>query len=179
MKCMNEDCDNKLIGRQKTYCSDKCRKAQTRTLKSDKSKSNSKPEQGVTEAKLVGGYVIPCVTPKRGKARQKALPELKGIISVDVKDGVATAVTAQLHKDKTMTITQVSQEPTTKPNGEYILTNSRRGKNIKCFEGRRKDYDLLESWAESSGTEYQRRLGILARYYRDKGFSLERYLGVA
>lgn len=30
-KCMNKECDNELTGRQKTYCSDKCRKAQSRT----------------------------------------------------------------------------------------------------------------------------------------------------
>ena len=31
MQCMNDKCSNELTGRQKTYCSDKCRKAQTRT----------------------------------------------------------------------------------------------------------------------------------------------------
>lgn len=38
MQCMNENCDNELIGRQKTYCSDKCRKAQSRTDESRTSK---------------------------------------------------------------------------------------------------------------------------------------------
>ena len=34
------------------------------------------------------------------------------------------------------------------------------------FEDRRKDYDLLESWADGKGSEQQRRYGQLARHYR-------------
>ena len=36
------------------------------------------------------------------------------------------------------------------------------------FAGRRKDYELLESWAEGSGTEQQQSMGKLARNYRYK-----------
>ena len=45
------------------------------------------------------------------------------------------------------------------------------------FEGRRKDYELLESWANGNGTEYQRRLGVLARAYRPLDFIMTSYLG--
>ncbi len=45
------------------------------------------------------------------------------------------------------------------------------------FEGRRKDYDLLESWANGNGSEYQRRLGMLARVYRPLDFIVTSYLG--
>ena len=31
MKCMNNSCENELIGKQQTFCSDRCRKAATRT----------------------------------------------------------------------------------------------------------------------------------------------------
>jgi len=33
MKCLNDNCDNVLTGRQRTFCSDKCRKAISRTNK--------------------------------------------------------------------------------------------------------------------------------------------------
>ena len=45
------------------------------------------------------------------------------------------------------------------------------------FEGRRRDYDLLESWANGNGSEYQRRLGMLARTYRPLDFIVTSYLG--
>ena len=45
------------------------------------------------------------------------------------------------------------------------------------FEGRRKDYELLESWANGNGTEYQRQLGVLARAYRPLDFIVTSYLG--
>ena len=91
MKCMNDQCGNELIGRQKTYCSDKCRMTQSRTDKSNKPNPNTKPEQVIIDA---------C-----GKAHP-----------IDL-------------------------------------------------EGRRRDYELLESWARGEGNEYQRRLGQLARHY--------------
>lgn len=34
------------------------------------------------------------------------------------------------------------------------------------YEGRRKDFDLLESWADGNGTEWQCLMGTLARHYR-------------
>ena len=34
MKCLNELCSNVLTGRQRTFCSDKCRKAVSRTKRS-------------------------------------------------------------------------------------------------------------------------------------------------
>lgn len=85
MECMNENCSNELAGRQKTYCSDRCRKAQSRT--------EAKPDQSRT-------LVDAC-----GK-----------IHPID-------------------------------------------------FEGRRKDREVLESWAKGEGTDYQRSLGILAMKY--------------
>ena len=45
------------------------------------------------------------------------------------------------------------------------------------FEGRRRDYELLESWANGNGTEYQRRLGMTARDYRPLDFIVTSYLG--
>lgn len=104
MKCMNESCSNELSGRQKTYCSDKCRMVQTRTDKVEQ----AKPEQ------------------------------------------------------QTRTITDACGK-------EHPID----------YEGRRKDYELLESWAEGEGTEYQRRLGMLARHYRPLDFIVTNYLRVA
>ncbi len=43
MKCKN--CDNELTGRQRNHCSDRCRKALSRTNKSDISKSDTKVGQ--------------------------------------------------------------------------------------------------------------------------------------
>lgn len=37
MKCRHDSCENELIGKQRTYCSDRCRKAESRATKSDKS----------------------------------------------------------------------------------------------------------------------------------------------
>ena len=34
------------------------------------------------------------------------------------------------------------------------------------YEGRRKCYELLESWAKGKGTEHHRHIGLLARHYR-------------
>ena len=52
MQCMSDKCSNELAGRQKTFCSDKCRMAQSRTSKTHEdgsgcSKSN-KPEQSTS-----------------------------------------------------------------------------------------------------------------------------------
>ncbi len=44
MECINDQCSNVLTGRQKTYCSDKCRMQQTRT-NPNTNNPNSKPEQ--------------------------------------------------------------------------------------------------------------------------------------
>lgn len=35
------------------------------------------------------------------------------------------------------------------------------------FETRRKNHELLESWANEEGSEWQRRLGELARFYQN------------
>ncbi len=43
------------------------------------------------------------------------------------------------------------------------------------FTGRRKDYELLESWANGNGSESQQRLGALARQYRV--VDVQEYLG--
>lgn len=100
MKCMNKECDNELTGRQRTYCSDRCRKAQTRT------------ETRTNESQV-----------------------------------------------QTRTITDAC-------GNEHPIDS----------EGRRNNYDLLESWADGQGTEQRRRYGGLARCYRDKDFDLDRYL---
>ena len=48
------------------------------------------------------------------------------------------------------------------------------------YEGRRKDYEMLERWANSEGTEQQRRYGLLARHYRMMArVDVDRFLGVA
>jgi len=58
MKCMNEHCNNELSGRQKQFCSDKCRmqhkrqsepeqESKVEQVKPEQSKVEHKPEQGV------------------------------------------------------------------------------------------------------------------------------------
>ena len=56
------------------------------------------------------------------------------------------------------------------------VTDACGNKHPIDYEGRRRDYDLLESWAEGKGTMYQQRLGILSRRYsRSKELGI--YLG--
>ena len=61
MKCMNVECSNELTGRQKTYCSDKCRMAQSRTAKVEQ----TKPEQAnpnsitLTESDTLSSMALP------------------------------------------------------------------------------------------------------------------------
>ncbi|KKL63641.1 hypothetical protein LCGC14_2173060 [marine sediment metagenome] len=43
------------------------------------------------------------------------------------------------------------------------------------FQGRRDDYELLESWVNGNGSESQQRLGALARGYRE--VDVQGYLG--
>lgn len=80
MKCKNEACENELTGRQKTYCSDKCRKIQTRT-ESRTNESRTKCDElkvsefestvevveftGQDEPCLQPGYVCPIPEDKR------------------------------------------------------------------------------------------------------------------
>jgi hypothetical protein len=48
------------------------------------------------------------------------------------------------------------------------------------YEGRRKSYNLLRSWAEGKGTQAQQVLGQLAMTYNVlKGIDINHYLGVA
>lgn len=84
-------------------------------------------------------------------------------------------------KDGKVSVLGVSVLEQTKPEHkvEQTITDAVGKVHQIDFEGRRRDYELLESWAEGTGTEYQRLLGMLARHYRDKGFNLNRYLGVA
>ncbi len=49
MKCMYSKCDNELIGRKKTYCSDRCRKAQSRTETGSKVGQNETRTQSRTK----------------------------------------------------------------------------------------------------------------------------------
>ena len=80
MKCINKGCSNELIGRQKTYCSDKCRMHQTRTgtatkpeqIKVEQAKSNTLSPESVNgkynREYLPGGklYVGCCKQDKDG-----------------------------------------------------------------------------------------------------------------
>lgn len=61
MKCLNENCDNELIGRQRTYCSDACRMAQTRTNEAAKVEQ-TKPEHEI-EDKPEQAQLEPCMRP--------------------------------------------------------------------------------------------------------------------
>lgn len=45
MECRNPNCSNELTGRQKSHCSDRCRKALSRTDKSDISNPDTKVGQ--------------------------------------------------------------------------------------------------------------------------------------
>lgn len=59
-----------------------------------------------------------------------------------------------------------------------VIVDARGTEHLIDYEGRRKDYELLESWVEGKGSEYQKRMGLLARHYRAPSFDLNRYLGV-
>ena len=52
MNCMNKDCDNALIGKQRTYCSDRCRKAVSRTKPDDKVGQVSGLEPSLSDLEL-------------------------------------------------------------------------------------------------------------------------------
>lgn len=104
MKCKSNSCDNVLTGRQRTFCSDKCRMSQSRT--------QSRTEQ----TRTVSRTIIDCT----GK--------------------------------------------------EHPID----------YEGRRKTRALLKSWARGEGSEYQRRLGVLAKTYSViHNVDEQRYLGYA
>jgi len=58
MQCMNEKCDNELSGRQRSFCSDRCRKAVSRT------NTSGEPGQTVNPDKVGQGVQFreECVT---------------------------------------------------------------------------------------------------------------------
>ena len=74
MKCMNEMCGNGLTGRQTTYCSDKCRMAQTRTEGEPKQALKATVEQSMT----AGAYNVHTITLAQDTALLAAWAEGKG-----------------------------------------------------------------------------------------------------
>ncbi len=119
MKCKHLKCNNEVSGKQ-LFCSDKCRKAQSRTQLGQTSKSDSavgqvidtvKPEQLITQPMLDSlpiGVVHPSGQPDEHTARLSAL-DLKVRLNA-IKDWQASTVYAEVvYRLLTSTLEQLEQ----------------------------------------------------------------------
>lgn len=72
---------------------------------------------------------------------------------------------AYRNRTKAITVTLVTDKPTVTDPCEAYLTDATGQQHKIDYEGRRRDLDLLLSWANGNGTAYQQQLGQLAIAY--------------
>jgi hypothetical protein len=150
MKCMNDNCEIELVGRQKTYCSDRCRKAQTRTDEAEQAKSDMAfelvPNQKVYDRPAVRFDL---------KEDWDLRPE-----PLDPNDSPEPG----------------NRGAYTRPDGTGYFFDICANAHPIDYEARREAFLTLEGWACGKGTSQQVEIGLLAKHYRAEGFDLDRYL---
>ena len=121
MECMNDNCTNALTGRQRRFCSDKCRKAQNRT-----DKANEDAPEWTNPDRLV-------VNTQPGHKADK----IEGLKKITDN---TWAETADAHFNRVHPEVVWESEPSAVEAVDEILTGrsqaepkNRRGKDIKAF----------------------------------------------